>query len=130
MAQHPESTREQDCGRLGGTYYNSEDRLIPLAAGNNYDIDVRVANNCKRLNAKGVRLKFSKLPKKLKKGGTSRLTTTLSGSNLSQSPIKNVVELVVKEDIKLTLMSHAEKSWRHYGGGSEIMQKVSGGNVF
>ncbi len=75
--------------------------LEPLEPGYTKEISVTVNNASKKQNATGVRLYFSKIPSTMKKGEILKFTAKLTGNNVIQSPIKNTIEFVATDDIRI-----------------------------
>lgn len=75
--------------------------LVPLTPGLVKELRIEVINTAKSQNATGVRLYFSKIPSIMKKGETFKFTAKLTGKNVMQSPIKNTIEFVAMDDIRI-----------------------------
>lgn len=75
--------------------------LVPLTPGLTKEIRIEVINTAKSQNATGVRLYLSKIPSTMKKGETFKLTAKLTGKNVMQSPIKNTIEFVATDNIRI-----------------------------
>lgn len=75
--------------------------LEPLVPGETKELCVEVTNSAKTKDATGVRLYFSKIPSTMKKGEILKFTAKLTGNNVMQSPIKNTIEFVATDDIRI-----------------------------
>lgn len=116
--------REDLTGEAFVRYTNASKSAFVLKPGHTYFALVYCHNDSAAKAAKDVMLSCV-LPKKIKAGKTVKLKATITGSNLTQSPIKNALKLTAKQDIKITYVEGSAGA-----DGDEEFVPVNAGSLF